>query len=440
MSDEQDAVSQSRDPLEPQPARELELQLPSQEQPTFDFAQLDKRPSAAASRNDAFGLEAPHEHPALDLTGAASQQPNARQPAARPGAQPQQAQGSDSPHPVDQALQLMPTRPGPAAHPALPDPELDRISIDRLHVRGRHGVYDHERAEGQDFYIDAEVWLDTRAAAATDDIGDTLHYGHLMRALYEVAMREPVDLLETLAERLASVTFAFAGPQAVRITVHKPQAPVKLRFNDVTVSILRYRPEGQTPVAARRPHARAVIALGGNLGDREANIRDAMDAIEAIDGVWPVKRSSLYETPALTTHGVDESVPAYLNAAMTVHTDLSPYALLDHLNEIETAHGRVRAERWGSRTLDLDIIDHGGLEVADARLELPHPRAFERAFVLAPWVEIEPDAALPGRGPVASLLAAASDRVERYRGERGAADTVTGPDASVAPQAEGDRA
>lgn len=318
-------------------------------------------------------------------------------------------------HPADAAIELMPTRPGPAAHPALPTPELDRITIDRLHVRGRHGVFAHERAEGQDFYIDAEVWLDTRAAAQSDDIEDTLHYGHLMRALYQVALREPVDLLETLAERLAAVTFAFNGPQAVRITVHKPQAPVKLRFNDVAVSVLRYRPEGPEPQTPRSPHARAVIALGANLGDREAAIREAMDAIEALDGVWPHRRSSIYETPALTTHGVDDSVPAYLNAVITVHTDLDPHKLLDELNRIEDAHGRERVERWGSRTLDLDLIEHGGLESADERLELPHPRAFERAFVLAPWAEIEPDASLTGRGPIAELLANAADRVERYR-------------------------
>lgn len=322
----------------------------------------------------------------------------------------------DAQHPVAQALELMPNRPGPQAHPALPSPELDRIRIDRLHVRGRHGVFEHERATGQDFYIDAEVWLDTRAAAGSDDIEDTLHYGHLMRALYEVALREPVDLLETLAERLAAVTFAFSGPQAVRITVHKPQAPVKLRFDDVTVSVLRYRPEGPEPEVPRRPTARAVIALGANLGDREAAIRDAMDAIESTPGVWAHRRSSLYETPALTTSGVDQNAPAYLNAVIAVHTDLEPHALLQRLHQIEDEHGRVRAERWGSRTLDLDLIEHGGLEVSDAQLELPHPRAFERAFVLAPWVEIEPEASLTGRGPIAQLLASATDHVERYRG------------------------
>lgn len=314
---------------------------------------------------------------------------------------------------AEAAIRLMPTRPGAAAHPQLPRPELDRIHIRRLHVHGRHGVHDYERAEGQDFYIDAEVWLDTRAAAGTDDIADTLHYGHLMRALYEIALREPVDLLETLAERLAAVTFAFPGPQAVRITVHKPQAPVKLRFEDVAVSILRYRPDSLMPPQERHPRARAIVALGSNLGDREDTLRRAMDDVEALTGVWAHSRSSLYESPALTTHGIDEDAPSYLNAVIAVDTDREPHDLLDRLHEIELAHGRERRERWGSRTLDLDLIDHGGLQLADATLELPHPRAFERSFVLAPWLEIEPWAALPGRGAVADLIERTSDRVER---------------------------
>ena len=154
-------------------------------------------------------------------------------------------------HPATAARRLMPNRPGPAAHPALPQPELDRISIRRLHVRAFHGVYDHERQDGQDFFVDADVWIDTRRAAASDDLDDTMHYGHLMRALHEVAAGEPVDLIETLAERLAAVTLAFAGPQAVRITVHKPQAPVTLEFDDVLVSILRFRPEDGDPLAAQ---------------------------------------------------------------------------------------------------------------------------------------------------------------------------------------------
>lgn len=125
----------------------------------------------------------------------------------------------------------------------LPVAELDSISFERLRVRANHGVYEHEREEGQDFFIDATVWTDTRAAAQSDDIDDTVHYGQLMRAIHASAEDEPVDLLETLAERLARVALSFRGAQAVRITIHKPEAPVPLDFADVSVSILRFQSE-----------------------------------------------------------------------------------------------------------------------------------------------------------------------------------------------------
>jgi 2-amino-4-hydroxy-6-hydroxymethyldihydropteridine diphosphokinase len=150
----------------------------------------------------------------------------------------------------------------------------------------------------------------------------------------------------------------------------------------------------------------AVVALGANLGEREAGIRGAIAALEAHPDVRVVRVSSLHETAALTPTGIDHDKPAYLNAVALATTTLAPLELLDVLAAIEADHGRVRAERWGDRTLDLDLIDLGGLELESPRLTLPHPRAHERDFVLAPWLEVDRDAVVPGRGPVAELLAA----------------------------------
>jgi 2-amino-4-hydroxy-6-hydroxymethyldihydropteridine diphosphokinase len=99
---------------------------------------------------------------------------------------------------------------------------------------------------------------------------------------------------------------------------------------------------------------------------------------------------------------------------MLVSTSLEPAELLDTLAAIETRFGRVRDERWGDRTLDIDILTFGDRHIDTDRLTIPHPRAWERAFVLAPWVEIEPDAVIPGRGPIVNLLAACGDSVQRY--------------------------
>ena len=149
---------------------------------------------------------------------------------------------------------------------------------------------------------------------------------------------------------------------------------------------------------------RVVIAFGSNLGDRAETIVAAAREIADLPGVELTAISSLHETPALKPHGVDLAAPAYLNAIAIVETDLDPHELLARLREIEQEHGRVREERWGDRTLDLDIIDADGIAVATDDLTLPHPRAHERAFVLEPWLEVDPEAVLSGRR-VSDLLA-----------------------------------
>jgi dihydroneopterin aldolase len=117
----------------------------------------------------------------------------------------------------------------------------DRIELTGLRVRGRHGVFDFERAEGQDFLVDVALELDTAPAAASDELSDTIHYGELAQALAAVVAGEPVNLLETLAARLAEVCLADSRVAAATVTVHKPQAPIPLAFADVAVTIRRQR-------------------------------------------------------------------------------------------------------------------------------------------------------------------------------------------------------
>ena len=117
----------------------------------------------------------------------------------------------------------------------------DRIALRGLRVFGYHGVYPQERREGQDFLVDAELEIDTRPAAASDDVVDTVHYGELASALAAVVSGAPVNLLETLAARLAEVCLADARVGAATVTVHKPQAPIPLTFSDVAVTIRRER-------------------------------------------------------------------------------------------------------------------------------------------------------------------------------------------------------
>ncbi|MBN9175504.1 MAG: 2-amino-4-hydroxy-6-hydroxymethyldihydropteridine diphosphokinase [Microbacterium sp.] len=149
----------------------------------------------------------------------------------------------------------------------------------------------------------------------------------------------------------------------------------------------------------------AVVALGANLGDRATTLDAAVAALRRLPLVEDVRAADPIESVAVTPEGPDAAAPAYLNSVAVLSTRLAPSVLLSYLHAIEDAHGRVRRERWGDRTLDLDLIVYDDLVSDDPALTLPHPRAAERTFVLEPWLSIDPDAALPGAGRVDELLA-----------------------------------
>ncbi|TFC29571.1 2-amino-4-hydroxy-6-hydroxymethyldihydropteridine diphosphokinase [Cryobacterium sp. TMT1-3] len=173
---------------------------------------------------------------------------------------------------------------------------------------------------------------------------------------------------------------------------------------------------------------RVVLALGSNLGDRAATLTRAAADISELPGATLVAVSPVYESAAVKPGGVDESAPRYFNAVLTIGYSGDPYALLDAVNLIEARHGRVRAERWGDRTLDIDLIVFGELRIDDDRLILPHPRAAERDFVLAPWLDLDAAAVIPGRGLVRDLLAATGITVRRVA-DASAAESAPAPGA-----------
>lgn len=155
----------------------------------------------------------------------------------------------------------------------------------------------------------------------------------------------------------------------------------------------------------------AVLALGGNLGDKAETIKIAIEQLASQKGIRVIERSPLVESFALTESGTDSSKPNYLNGVVKIATTLSPKKLLKVIERIETLHGRVRLERWGSRTLDIDIITYEDLVKSTRSLTIPHPRAHERAFVLVPWSLMDPEAILPGFGKVSELAADKSGEV-----------------------------
>ncbi|OON60436.1 2-amino-4-hydroxy-6-hydroxymethyldihydropteridine diphosphokinase [Massilia sp. KIM] len=143
----------------------------------------------------------------------------------------------------------------------------------------------------------------------------------------------------------------------------------------------------------------AYVGIGANLGDARANVLDAIERLRALPGARLLAASSLYRSAPIDSGGDD-----YVNAVAALDTELAPQALLEALQGIEQAHGRERPYRNAPRTLDLDLLLYGERSIATATLTVPHPRMHERAFVLAPLLEIAPDLAIPGLGPAAGFV------------------------------------
>ena len=264
----------------------------------------------------------------------------------------------------------------------------DQIVLRGISARGFHGVLDFEKRDGQTFVVDVVLEVDLTAAGASDDLADTVNYAEVAGDIVALIEGEPLNLIEALAARIADRVLARPLVEAVEVVVHKPEAPVGHPFTDVQVRVQRER---QAPV---------VIAMGSNIGDSLETLHDAAVALYGLIDIDEV--SPVVETDPVG--GPDQ--PAYLNAVVTGTTSLAPSSLLAGLLDIEQAYGRTREVRWGPRTLDLDLIQYGDpvfdtdVRMDGATLTLPHPRAHERAFVLVPWLQADPEAALRVQGQV----------------------------------------
>jgi len=260
----------------------------------------------------------------------------------------------------------------------------DRIVLQGVSARGFHGVLAAEKADGQEFVVDVTLEVDLRRAGRSDLLAHTVNYAEVAVDIVALVTGPSLDLIETLADQIAAAALRRPLVQAVEVTVHKPQAPVGVPFEDVLVVVRRSR---DVPV---------VVALGANLGPVQRTLEAAVRALAEVDGLRITAVSDLFETDPV---GGPEQ-PVYLNAVVLARTRLAAFALLTELHRIEADHGRVRETRWGARSLDLDLIQYGDprsdsdLVSPDPELMLPHPRAVERAFVLAPWSAVDAEAEL----------------------------------------------
>lgn len=337
------------------------------------------------------------------------------------------------------------------------------IALKGLGALANHGVYDFERSQEQRFYADVIMWVET--AGATDDIATTVSYADIADETMAVLTGNAVDLIETLAETIASRVMSHEGVVGTEVTVHKPDAPIAHPFSDVSVTI-RAGETGALPLALslkgiyeaedgsvltgeietygraqapspaqqkqaapsrrrRGEHAaprqddsslpahlrarRVVLAIGGNLGDVPVTLMHTVEALSYMEGFQIEDVSPIMRTKPVLAPG-QAPQPDYWNAVVVGSAIATPDELFAQTSRIERELGRERHERWGARSVDIDIIQVEGLASSDPLLTLPHPRAKERAFVLAPWLLCDPNAVLEGVGRVCDLLATTPDR------------------------------
>ena len=339
------------------------------------------------------------------------------------------------------------------------------IALKGLGALANHGVYDFERARDQRFSADIVMWVET--AGATDDIAATVSYADIADEAMAVLTGTAVDLIETLAETIAARVMSHEGVVGTEVTVHKPDAPIDHPFADVSVTVRAgetdamplslslkgiYEAEdgsvltgeieaygrAQAPSPAQQEHRealpsrrgahaaeaareedtsrpahlrsrRVVLAIGGNLGDVPVTLMHTVEALSYMEGFQIDDVSPIMRTKPVLAPG-QAPQPDYWNAIVVGSAIASPDELFAQTSRIERELGRERHERWGARTVDIDIIQIEGLASADPVLTLPHPRAKDRAFVLAPWLLCDPDAVLEGVGRVSDLLAHTPDR------------------------------
>ncbi len=339
------------------------------------------------------------------------------------------------------------------------------IALKGLGALANHGVYEFERDRNQRFSADIVMWVET--AGTADDIAATVSYADIADEAMAVLTGTAVDLIETLAETIASRVMSHEGVVGTEVTVHKPDAPIDHPFADVSVTVragqtdamplslslkgiyeaedgsvltgeieaygraqapspaeqeqsgaLPTRRDVQAAQAApaqdttRPEHLRSrrvVLAIGGNLGDVPVTLMHTVEALSYMEGFQIEDVSPIMRTKPVLAPG-QAPQPDYWNAVVVGSAIATPDELFAQTSRIERELGRERHERWGARTVDIDIIQIEGLASADPVLTLPHPRARERAFVLAPWLLCDPDAILEGVGRVSDLLANTPDR------------------------------
>lgn len=252
---------------------------------------------------------------------------------------------------------------------------MDKIKITNLKVFAHHGVFPEETRDGQDFYVNAELFLDCRKAGKSDNLEESINYGEVSHFITDFLQKNTYLLIEAATEHLAeAMLLSMPLLESVRIELCKPHAPIGLPFENVSVTM-------------ERGWHTVYLSVGSNMGEKEDYITNGIKMLSEIKGITVEKVSRFLVTKPYGDVVQDD----FVNAAIEIRTILTPHELLDELHKIEQAANRERELRWGPRTLDLDIIFYDKLVYEDAALIIPHVDMENRSFVLEPLRELCPN-------------------------------------------------
>ena len=253
--------------------------------------------------------------------------------------------------------------------------EKDCIIIENLNVFAYHGVYPEETRDGQNFYVNAILYTDTKRAGHSDELSDSTNYGEVCQEIHRFLTEHTYKLLEAAVEKLSEYLLqTFPLIQELTIEIRKPEAPIPLPFESVSVKI-------------HRGWHRAFVALGSNMGDRQAYIENALKHLREDKNIRNMRVSTLIETKAYGGATQED----FINGVLECETLYSPERLLLRLQEEEQLADRKREIHWGPRTLDLDVLFYEDEIWDKAHLTIPHPDMINRDFVLKPMAELAPN-------------------------------------------------
>lgn len=252
---------------------------------------------------------------------------------------------------------------------------LDEIHIRGLRIFAHHGVFQEETRLGQTFVVNATLYTSTRKGGLLDSLEDTISYADVCLFLTDYLQKNTWKLLEAAVEHTCRALLQqFPLLRKVELELEKPSAPIPLPFDSVSVRVIR-------------GWHRCFVALGSNLGDKQAYLDGAVEALRTDPCIRLTQVSSYLVTAPYG--GVEQD--DFLNGAVELKTLYDPQELLDRLHEIEQNANRKRLVHWGPRTLDLDILFYDDLVQDDPSLTLPHPDMQNRDFVLRPMAELAPN-------------------------------------------------